>query len=128
MCPCPEYLPEAKSKSYELTALAEEISVQPSIDRVTWLLGFITLIISNYSLNSLQLALLEEVCHWGMGSVISSPQARPSITLSSCGSSCIPSDTYPVLGLHACCHPSHREDDVLILWSHKSETIKCFPL
>jgi hypothetical protein len=32
-------LPKAKLKSFELTTLAEEISKQPSIDYVVWLLG-----------------------------------------------------------------------------------------
>ena len=37
-CPCLKSLPEAKLKSYGLTALAEDISKQPSIDCVAWLL------------------------------------------------------------------------------------------
>ena len=37
-CPCLKSLPEAKLKSYGLTALAEDISKQPSIACVAWLL------------------------------------------------------------------------------------------
>ena len=37
-CPCPKYLFEAKLKSFTLMALAEEISTQPSINSVIWLL------------------------------------------------------------------------------------------
>ena len=37
-CPCPKSLPEAKVKSFGLILLAEEISKQPSIDSVMWLL------------------------------------------------------------------------------------------
>ena len=37
-CPCPKYLFEAKLKSFTLMALAEEISRQPSIDSVVWLM------------------------------------------------------------------------------------------
>ena len=37
-CPCPKSLPEAKVKSFGLIPLAEEISKQPSIDSVMWLL------------------------------------------------------------------------------------------
>lgn len=33
-CLCPIYLPEAKLKTYRLTALVEDISRQPSIDCV----------------------------------------------------------------------------------------------
>ena len=38
-CPCPKtYLPEAKLKSFGLMVLVEEISRQPGIDCVVWLL------------------------------------------------------------------------------------------
>ena len=39
-CPCPKILPVAKLKSFELIALAEETSKQPSADSVLWLLVF----------------------------------------------------------------------------------------
>lgn len=37
-CPCPKILPEAKVKSFKFIPWAEEISKQPSIDSVVWLL------------------------------------------------------------------------------------------
>ena len=37
-CPCLKSLPEAKVKSFGLIPLAEEISKQPSIDFVMWIL------------------------------------------------------------------------------------------
>jgi hypothetical protein len=36
-CPCSKRLPETKLKSFGLIPLAEEISKQPSIDSVVWL-------------------------------------------------------------------------------------------
>ena len=41
-CPCQKKkknLSEAKVKSFRLTVLGEEISQQPSLDCITWLLG-----------------------------------------------------------------------------------------
>ena len=40
-CPCLKNLPEAKVKSFGLIPLAEEISKQPHIDSVMWLLVII---------------------------------------------------------------------------------------
>lgn len=37
-CFCSKNLPEAKLESYELTILAEEVSRQPNIDYIDWLL------------------------------------------------------------------------------------------
>jgi hypothetical protein len=37
-CPSPKNLPEAKLKSFGLMSLAEEISRQPRIDSVMWLI------------------------------------------------------------------------------------------
>ena len=37
-CPCPKKLLEAKVKDFGLILLGEEISKQPKIDSVTWLL------------------------------------------------------------------------------------------
>lgn len=39
-CPYPKSLPEGKVKSFGLTPLAEEITRQPSIESVMWLLVF----------------------------------------------------------------------------------------
>ena len=45
---CPKKnMPEAKLKSYGLVALAKEMSKQPSIDSVVWLLAFILMKIYN---------------------------------------------------------------------------------
>jgi hypothetical protein len=39
-CPCLKSLPEAKMKRFRLNALAKEISKQPDISSVVWLLKF----------------------------------------------------------------------------------------
>ena len=39
-CPCPKSLPKHKVKSLGLISLTEEISKQPSIDSMLWLLVF----------------------------------------------------------------------------------------
>ena len=46
-CHCPKSLPEAKVKRFGLILLAEEISKQPCIDAVMWLLLFTLLQIYN---------------------------------------------------------------------------------
>ena len=44
-CLYPETVPEVKLKSFRVMALAEEISRQPSIDCVAWLLVVIFMLI-----------------------------------------------------------------------------------
>ena len=39
-CPCPKSLPEAKVKRFRLIALTKEVSKQPGINSVVWLLKF----------------------------------------------------------------------------------------
>ena len=43
ICPCLKSLPEAKMKRFGLILLAEELSKQPSIDCVMWLLAFMVI-------------------------------------------------------------------------------------
>lgn len=53
------------------------------------------------------MALLEDVCHWGVGFEVSDAQAKPRVTLpAACPSDAELSATFPAPCLSECCHAS----------------------